>query len=124
MGNALERPTILVVDDDAATATCLVTVLEDTGYSVIMATGGEALRLAQEQHPALVLLDRRMPGIDGPEMARRLRADPQTAAIPRVLMSADARNPRELAGAMDGWLPKPFPLDTLVATVARWAPLP
>jgi CheY-like chemotaxis protein len=119
----MASPLILVVDDDRATATFLVTVLEDAGYQVLAATGEAALRLAQERTPALVLLDRRMPGIDGREMARRLRADPTTTAIPLVLMTADAHDREELAAAVDGWLAKPFHLATLFATVGNWAPL-
>lgn len=120
----MAAPLILVVDDDRATATFLVTALEDAGYHVLTATGEAALRLAREQAPALVLLDRRMPELDGPELARRLRADPETAAIPLVLMSADARVPDEVVGVVDGWLPKPFHLEPLFTAVARWAPLP
>ncbi len=120
----MASPLILVVDDDGATATFLVTVLEDAGYAVLAATGEAALRLAQERTPALVLLDRRMPGLDGPEMARRLRADPRTAAIPLVLMTADAHDREELAAAVDGWLTKPFHLTTLFATIDPWAPQP
>ncbi len=109
-------PIILVVDDDAATTTFLAIALEEAEYDVLAATGEEALRLARERMPALALLDRRMPGLDGPELARRLRADPATAAMPLVLMTADVRD-------VDGWLAKPFSLATLFATVARWAPL-
>jgi CheY-like chemotaxis protein len=119
----MTSPLILVVDDDRATAIFLVTVLEDAGYQVLAATGEAALRLAQERTPALVLLDRRMPGIDGREMARRLRADPATAAIPLVLMTADAQDREEIAAAVDGWLAKPFHLATLFAAVGHWAPL-
>lgn len=118
----MTTPTILVVDDDRATATFLATALEDEGYGVLVATGEAALRLAREHAPALILLDRRMPALDGPELARRLRADPRTAAIPLVLMSADPRTPEEVADLLDGWLAKPFHLATLVATVAQWAP--
>jgi len=116
-------PVILVVDDDAATATFVATVVEDEdkGYTVLAATGEEALQLARKRTPALAPLDRRMPDLDGREMARHLRADPRTAAIPLALMSAHTRDPGELAGEVDGWLPKPFLLAALFATFARWA---
>ena len=120
----MTSPLILVVDDDQATTTFLVTVLEDAGYGVRAAVGEEALRLAREQQPALVLLDRRMPGINGREMARRLRADPATAALPLVVMTADAQDRGELATAVDGWLAKPFHLATLFAILDRWMPRP
>lgn len=119
----MASPLILVVDDDRATATFLVTVLEDVGYGVLAATGEATLRLARERTPALVLLDRRMPGLDGREMARRLRADPTTVTIPLVLMTAHAHDQEELAATVDDWLAKPFHLTTLFATLACWAPV-
>lgn len=117
-------PLILVVDDDQATATFLDTLLVNEGYEVLKATGETALRLARERPPALVLLDRRMPDVDGPELARRLRADPRTATIPLVLMSADARFPEGMEGVVDDWLAKPFHLTALFDILVRWAPLP
>ncbi len=64
-----------------------------------------------------------MPEIDGRELVRRLRADPTTAAIPLVLMTADAHDQTEIAAEVDAWLAKPFHLTTLFATLARWAPV-
>jgi CheY-like chemotaxis protein len=86
-----------------------------------MAIDGGALDVAQTAQPDLILLDLMMPGMDGFEVSRRLRDDPATASIPIVVMSASERirNPSMIL-AVDGRLPKPFELDELYATVARW----
>jgi CheY-like chemotaxis protein len=71
--------------------------------------------------PDLILLDIMMPGMDGVEVSRRLRADPVTAGIPIVVMSAQHRL-RATAAQMpiDDRLPKPFALDLLFSTIERW----
>jgi CheY-like chemotaxis protein len=72
--------------------------------------------------PALILLDLQMPRMDGAEVCRRLRAEPATAAIPIVLMSADDRlGSAARALGVDDQLPKPFKLSDLFVAVARWA---
>ena len=114
--------TVLVVDDDQGIVELLTMALESQGYDVISATDGAALRLAREHVPALILLDIEMPIMDGVEVSRRVRADPQTARIPIVVMSAHDRLDDKGAGmqANEG-LAKPFALDDLYKTVARWA---
>ena len=117
-------PTILVVDDDEAIVEFLELALSDLGYRVLSAVNGAALQLAQAERPAVILLDIMMPGMDGVEVSRRLRADPATAAIPIIAMSAQERLE---AGAplmrADGSLPKPFLLRHLYEAVGRWAPM-
>jgi CheY-like chemotaxis protein len=83
--------------------------------------GAGALSVAHDQQPDLILLDIMMPGMDGVEVSKRLRADPTTAAIPIVAMSATS-NLMALADQMpiDDRLPKPFDLDHVSAVVARW----
>jgi len=113
--------TILVVDDDAATAAMLREALEMDGYRVVQAVAGASLGVALTEQPRLILLDINMPGMDGPEVARRLRADPATAHIPIVVLSntlARGGVPPEMPN--DDRLPKPCALDALSATVARW----
>ena len=78
-----------------------------------------APRLAQELRPDVILLDYAMPDIDGAELSRRLRADPTTAAIPIILMSAHPRAGRPRL-PVDAELPKPFDLEAMSAVVARW----
>jgi CheY-like chemotaxis protein len=85
---------------------------------------GEALRVAHDLRPNLILLDIMMPDMDGVEVSRRLRADPATAGIPIVVMSAQNRL-RATAALMpiDDRLPKPFTLDRLFSTIDRWISL-
>ncbi|MCC6629631.1 MAG: response regulator transcription factor [Chloroflexi bacterium] len=113
-------PTVLIVDDDTDIVAMLVQVLQDEGYAVVTGTGDEALALAESAAPSVVLLDIMMPGIDGVEFARRLRANPGTATLPIVAMSASHRL-RERAGQMqvDDLLAKPFDLDDLLAAIQR-----
>ncbi len=114
--------TVLVVDDDPSIVDLVTVALEDEGYRVVSAAGAAALPLARAAQPVVILLDLMMPGMDGGEVSAHLRADPTTAAIPIVVMSAQDR-----PGAMsvrlliDDRLPKPFDLAHLYATVARWA---
>jgi CheY-like chemotaxis protein len=112
-------PTVLVIEDDPGIQALLQDTLDEGGYTVLTAVGDRALRLARERQPAVILLDLLMPQMDGAEVRRRLRADPATAAIPVVVMSAHAS--RRLAAQLgDAYLPKPFDLPQLLATVAHW----
>jgi len=113
---------VLVVDDDAAIIDLLETALEDEGYQVLATVGAAAVPLARDLQPAVILLDINMPGMDGIEVSRRLRADPATAHIPIIVMSAQDR--LRATGPLlpvNDRLPKQFEIVTLYATVARWA---
>jgi len=113
--------TVLVVDDDVSTVEMIQEVLEMEGYRVVRAVDGESLGVALREQPHLILLDINMPGMDGPEVSRRLRADPATAHIPIVVMSSHvARGTVPPEMPHDDRLTKPFALDALVVTVARW----
>jgi CheY-like chemotaxis protein len=106
---------ILVVDDDASIRTTLCAFLEDEGYSVDAATNGvEALRSMARQRPTLVLLDMRMPIMDGWGFARELRA--RNITVPIVVMTAawDAQRWAEEIGAT-AYVSKPFDLSELLA---------
>lgn len=117
----MAKGTVLVIDDDPFIADFLVQALEDEGYCVFTSVDGEALELARNQHPDLILLDIMMPIMDGVEVGRRLRDNPATADIPIVVMSAQDRLDSTVAHmSIDGQLPKPFGLDHLFSTVARW----
>jgi CheY-like chemotaxis protein len=112
---------ILVVDDDPDIVQFITMVLEDEGYQVVSAVNGGALALASDRHPAAILLDIMMPKMDGIEVSRRLRANPETASIPIIAMSASER--LKNAGstmAVDDGLAKPFSLVHLTEKVARW----
>jgi len=111
--------TVRAIDDDPAVRAVLAAALTDAGYRVLTATNGEAQGVAHERQPDVILLDLRMPGLDGATLSRHVRALGATAAIPLVALSARA----DLAAVaatlpLDAWLPKPFDLDQLDATLA------
>ena len=117
--------TILVVDDDPGVVEMVISALEYVGYNAAGAVDGEAVTLARRLRPALILLDMRMPHMDGAEVSKRLRADPRTAHIPIVVMSAEDRvRGNGLPRPFDGALPKPFDVSQLYATVQRWVTAP
>ncbi|HWE62244.1 MAG TPA: response regulator [Chloroflexota bacterium] len=117
--------TVLVIDDDPLIVEFLQVALEVAGYTVLAALGSAALQIAQSMHPDVVLLDIAMPGMDGVEMSRRLRADPVTADIPQIVISAqDGLLATSSRMPVDGQLSKPFELRCLYEIVARWAPAP
>ncbi|HTE21258.1 MAG TPA: response regulator [Armatimonadota bacterium] len=94
---------VLVVDDSAPTRELLRTLLESAGHHVLECGAGEpALRMACEEAPDVVLLDVQMPGIDGFEVCRRLKADPLTAPIPVVLVTGLNDRPAMLEGIAAG----------------------
>jgi CheY-like chemotaxis protein len=110
--------TILVVDDDTAIREVVAEVLEDEGYAVAMASSGEeALAVVERAEPALVVLDMRMPIMNGWEFARELSVR-SAGRIPILVMTAavDAVQRAAEIGAA-GTLSKPFDLDELVAMV-------
>ena len=85
---------VVVIDDDARDRRLIVDTLEPEGYSVLTAeTGEEGLELVQRERPAVVLLDLLMPGLDGFEVVERLRADPSTADVPVVVLTAKDLRP-------------------------------
>ena len=116
---------ILVVEDDEVIRRLITLNLELEGFAVATAVDGQdALDKVVEVAPAVVTLDVMMPRLDGWETATRLRADPRTAHIPLVLLSARAQQADVRRGAaigVDAYLTKPFDPDELVATVRRLA---
>jgi two-component system, cell cycle response regulator DivK len=114
---------ILVVEDNEKNMKLFRDVLGATGYRTVEATtGGEAVLLATEQAPDLVLMDIQMPDVDGVEALRRLRADERTAAIPVLAVTAQAMQgdrERFLAEGFDGYLSKPVNVRELIGTVRQ-----
>ncbi len=110
--------TVLVVDDDAELLGMVDMVLEGAGYRVITATNGyEALQLLAREKPAIILLDMKMPGMDGWKFAREFRSRYGHLAPIVVLTAAeDARKRAEEIGA-DGYLGKPFDIEELIRVV-------
>ncbi len=88
-GHTSAKPTILYVDDDRLLLKLCCDVLELHGYRTIIASDGAmAIETAREARPDLILLDVMMPGIDGLEVCRRLRADPVLHATPIILLTS------------------------------------
>jgi two-component system, NtrC family, sensor kinase len=119
--HALEPELILIVDDTPANLQVLSAALSHEGYEVGIATNGErAIRQAQYRPPALILLDVQMPGIDGFETCRRLKADPVTQGIPVIFMTAlsdaDHKVQGFSVGAVD-YITKPFQHEEVMARV-------
>lgn len=86
------KPVILLIEDDPLSASLVELLLNHEGYQVLTATNGfHGLRMAQASPPDLILLDLMLPGIDGFEVLNRLRADPQTAAVPVIILSAKSQ---------------------------------
>lgn len=112
---------ILVVDDDPEVREFVKEHLEQEGFEVEAARGGrEALDLASERPPALVLLDVMMPGMDGLTTLRHLRNDVPTANIPVVMLTAKPQAAERVKGldlGADDYITKPFEIEELVARV-------
>jgi DNA-binding response OmpR family regulator len=103
--------TVLVIDDDPVIVKLLEVNFEMEGYQVLTALDGEAgLQRAHQDRPDVVVLDVMMPGLDGLEVARRLRAQPKTQSLPILLLSAKAQAADVEAGEQvaDGYVTKPF----------------
>ncbi len=114
---------VLLVDDDLHNRRIFETVLRHHGFHVLLATGGdEALRLAQEHMPHLILMDLSIPVIDGWECSRQLKANPNTRGIKVVALTAHAMRgdeERALAAGCDGYLSKPISPRKLVEEVRQ-----
>jgi len=110
---------ILVVEDEAAIARLIKRTLEAEGYAVQTADRGErAIEILDEVRPDLVILDLMMPGIDGFETLRRIRATSQVAVIMLTARAADADRLKGFHGGADDYVTKPFNPDELVVRVA------
>jgi PAS domain S-box-containing protein len=116
-----DQSTILIVDDEADVRQLLQHSLAEEGWNlVVAANGAEALAQASKLTPDLILLDLRMPGMNGFEVCRRLRADPVLGEVPilmlTVLSDPDSRL-RGIESGADGFITKPFDLIELLAQV-------
>jgi two-component system, cell cycle response regulator DivK len=112
---------ILLVEDNERNVKLLRDVLRATGYRTLEAsTGRQALALASGHVPALVLMDVRLPDMDGLEALRLLRLDDRTASIPVLAVTAQAmKGDRErfIEAGFDGYLSKPVDVDELLTAV-------
>jgi putative two-component system response regulator len=112
---------ILLVDDNPTNLQVLVGTLEGRGYNLLIAKNGEsALTIVHKARPDLILLDIMMPGIDGFEVCRRLKADPATQEIPVVFLSALGETTDKVHGLDLGaadYITKPFQPEEVIARV-------
>ena len=112
---------VLIVEDNDRNMKLFRDVLAAAGYRTLEATtGGQALDVAAEHVPDLILMDIQLPDIGGVEALARLRADERTAATPVVALTAQAMDgdrERFLAAGFDGYLAKPVNITDLVAAV-------
>jgi CheY-like chemotaxis protein len=116
--------TVLLVEDSDAIRDAFTILLEDAGYTVLgAATGAEALRLAEERLPDLVLLDMGLPDMTGLDVVRTLKAAPQTAAIAVVALTGrdeEADRRACLAAGCAAYIVKPVNTQKLVRDLPGW----
>ena len=117
------RPRILVVDDDPTVVDIATTVLGSASYDVAaVRTGADALRLARKERFDLVLLDINMPGMDGWETLRLIKADEEIRDLRVVMFSVKGEIRDKVHGLQGGavdYLTKPFEVDELLSRVGR-----
>ncbi|MDP3617204.1 MAG: response regulator [Rhodoferax sp.] len=118
----MSKGKILAVDDTPASLRLLTEILKEEGYEVRSAISGElALHAAATNPPDLVLLDIRMPGMDGYEVCRRLKADPATRDVPVIFVSAVTETDEKVLGfglgAVD-FVTKPYQYEELIARLS------
>jgi two-component system cell cycle response regulator DivK len=109
-------PKILVVEDNERNRKLVRTILEFRGYEVVECDDGEpSLELARAHRPVLVLMDIQLPRMNGVEALRRLRADPDTRAIPVVAVTASvtpSERERVASAGFNGYISKPIDVAT------------
>ena len=115
------QPRVLVVEDDQEIRSMLAILLEQgEAFALELASdGAEALRRAAEHPPQVVVLDLRLPKIDGLEVARRLRAEPATRHAWIVAISAQPAREAALAAGCDDFLAKPLDIAVLETAIKR-----
>jgi two-component system cell cycle response regulator DivK len=117
---------ILVIEDQEDNRRILRDLLTSAGYeSIEAAAGEEAPALAQTQHPDLILMDIQLPGIDGYEATRRIKADPALRKIPVIAVTSYALSGDEVRAreaGCDGYVTKPFSPRVLLAKIHEYLP--
>jgi CheY-like chemotaxis protein len=117
-----EKPTILVVDDDRPILALMRNLLKEFGYHAVTAdTGTEAINAAREQPPALVLLDKNMPGMTGDEVISMLRGEPGLDKLPILILSGERLSRDDLVAlGADGAVQKPFDVMHLIEQIRHY----
>ena len=114
------KPTILCIDDELNILALLQFNLESAGYAVVTATTGADGIAAANGRPSLILLDLMLPDMDGTEVCKRLKADPVTASIPIIMITAKDSEMDKILGlelGADDYITKPFSVREVVARV-------
>ena len=112
----MQKPIVLVVDDDAPILTLMKTILREFGFETRLASSGQAaLQSAREQTPDLILVDKNMPGMTGEEVIHAMRVQAPLAHIPILILSGEPIDAGELAriGATAA-VQKPFDVPSLI----------
>jgi two-component system, cell cycle response regulator DivK len=114
---------ILIVDDNAINLKLVAYLMKANGYTVVTALDAEsAIEAIRANHPDVILMDIQLPGIDGLELTRRLKADPKTRDIVIVAVTAYAMKgdqAKALAAGCDDYITKPIDTRTLPETIAK-----
>ena len=115
-------PVILVAEDHLDSRDALRTLLEAFGYSVVEAGNGrQAVELALDLHPALILMDVMMPEMDGLSAARELREHAETREVPIVALTAlEGVREKVLSAGCDDYVTKPIDLTTFIKKLEQW----
>jgi DNA-binding response OmpR family regulator len=117
-----EKPVILVVDDDGPILVLMQSLLKEFGFvPVTAASGRQAIAEAKRQRPALVLLDRNMPGMPGDEVIRTLRREAGLEKLPVLILSGERLSRDEVAAlGADGAVQKPFDITLLIDQIRQY----
>ncbi len=117
---------ILLIEDNEENRYLVTYLLRARGYEVVHAESGpRGIELASKLRPDLILLDIQLPGMDGHEVARRLKSDPELKAIPIVAVTSYAMvgdRERVFAAGAEGYIEKPINPETFVTEVERYFP--
>lgn len=117
------KPVILVVEDNERNRKLVRTILEFRGYEVVECEDGEpSLELARAHRPVLVLMDIQLPKMNGIEALARLRADPETSAIPVLAVTASVtpgERERVMSAGFGGYIAKPIDVASFGAMVDK-----
>ena len=117
----MTKPRLLLVEDDRALADLLIWHFSREGYDIVRtADGDEALILAEERTPDLVILDWMIEGVSGIEVCRRLRRRPSTASVPIIMLTARGEETDRIRGldtGADDYVTKPFSAKQLIARI-------
>ncbi len=129
--NGRKRPLVLHVDDDPAIREIIALTLENLGLDVLSAPDGPTgLNLARDKRPDLILLDIRMPGMDGFDTCHYLKTDPKTKATPVIMLTAMGQGKdveKAIANGADAYIQKPIDFDKLqdkISTFVKITPPP